>query len=164
MSRKCAEVCLTKEKALIRAPLRAWYDEHPGCRAGEMAVVIESSECRTSRYPCIHYTGNVGSSPRLVSVNTALYHTCFIRGQGCNWRSQRPNLTSSVISDVKPIIYFVTFTLLSLEKNGKMRASVAALVRGAFHLKFKKSTYQEDFLHLQEWHSITVDSKVLTSC
>ena len=35
----------------------------------------------------------------------ALYHTCFICGQRCKCWSHRPKLTSSMISDVKPIIY-----------------------------------------------------------
>ena len=57
----------------------------------------------------------------LVLVSKALYHTCFICGQRCKRWSRRPKLTSSVISDVKPIIYiYITFTSwvlpLSVEK------------------------------------------------
>ena len=40
---------------------------------------------------------------RLVPLNMALYHTCFI--QGCKWWSHWPKLVFSVISDVKSIIY-----------------------------------------------------------
>ena len=50
-----------------------------------------------------HYVA--GLEPRLVPLSKALYHTCFICGQRCKRWSRRPKLTSSVISDVKPIIY-----------------------------------------------------------
>ena len=50
-----------------------------------------------------HYVA--GFEPRLVLLSKALYHTCFICVQRCKWWSHRPKLTSSVISDVKPIIY-----------------------------------------------------------
>ena len=43
--------------------------------------------------------------PWLVLLAKALYHACFICGQTRRWWSCRPKLTSSVISDVKPIIY-----------------------------------------------------------
>ena len=46
-----------------------------------------------------------GFEPRLVSLIKALYHTSFICGQRCKCWYRRPKLTSSVISDVKPIIY-----------------------------------------------------------
>ena len=42
-------------------------------------------------------------------LSKVLYHTCFICGQRCKRWSHRPKLTSSVISDVKPIIYFFFF-------------------------------------------------------
>ena len=42
-------------------------------------------------------------------LSKALYHTCFTCGQRCKWWSRRPKLTSSVISDVKPIIYIIFF-------------------------------------------------------
>ena len=42
-------------------------------------------------------------------LSKALYHTCFICGQRCKWWSRRPKLTSSVISDVKPIIYIYIY-------------------------------------------------------
>ena len=54
---------------------------------------------------CIALCCVVGLYPRLVPLSKALYHTCFIRGQGCEWWSRRRKLPSSVISDVKPIIY-----------------------------------------------------------
>ena len=38
-----------------------------------------------------------------------------ICGQGCNWWSRRPKLISSVISDIKPIIY-----ILHLQVTGKV--------------------------------------------
>ena len=47
--------------------------------------------------------------PRLVPLSKALYHTCFICGQRCKYWSRRPKLTSSVISDVKHIIYILLF-------------------------------------------------------
>ena len=47
----------------------------------------------------------MGFEPWLLPLSKALYHTCFICGQRCKWWSRRPKLTSSVISDVKPIIY-----------------------------------------------------------
>ena len=47
--------------------------------------------------------------PRLVPLSKAPYHTCFICGQRCKWWSRRPKLTSSVISDVKQIIYIFFF-------------------------------------------------------
>ena len=47
--------------------------------------------------------------PRLVPISKALYHTCFICGQRCKWWSHRPKLTSSVISDVKAIIYICIY-------------------------------------------------------
>ena len=50
-----------------------------------------------------HYVA--GLEPRLVPLSKALYHTCFICGHRCKRWSRRPKLTSSVISDVKPIIY-----------------------------------------------------------
>ena len=40
-------------------------------------------------------------------LSKALYHTCFFCGQRCKCWSRRPQLTSSVISDVKPIIYIL---------------------------------------------------------
>ena len=43
--------------------------------------------------------------PRLVPLSRALYHTCFIYGQRCKCWSRRPKLISSVISDVKLVIY-----------------------------------------------------------
>ena len=52
-----------------------------------------------------HYVA--GFEPRLVPLSKALYHTCFICGQRCKWWSRWPKLTSSVISDVKPIIYIL---------------------------------------------------------
>ena len=42
-------------------------------------------------------------------LSKVLYHTCFICRQRCKWWSRRPKLTSSVISDVKPIICIFTF-------------------------------------------------------
>ena len=42
-------------------------------------------------------------------LSKALYHTCFIRGQGCKWWSRCLKLTSSVISNVKPNIYIYIF-------------------------------------------------------
>ena len=45
-------------------------------------------------------------------LSQALYHTCFICGQRCKCWSCQPKLTSSVISDVKTIIY-IFFTLAS---------------------------------------------------
>ena len=50
-----------------------------------------------------------GFESRLVLVSKALYHTCFICGRRCKWWSRRPKLTSSVISDVKPIIYIYIY-------------------------------------------------------
>ena len=47
-----------------------------------------------------------GFVPRLVPLSKVLYHSCFIRGQRCICWSCRLKLTLSVISDVKPIIYF----------------------------------------------------------
>ena len=44
---------------------------------------------------------------RLVPLSKALYHTCFICGQRCKWWFRRLKLTSSVISDVKPMTYFL---------------------------------------------------------
>ena len=60
----------------------------------------------------LHYAAIITlpvSNPRLVPLSKALYHTCFICGQRCKWWSRRPKLTSSVISDVKPIIYIFFF-------------------------------------------------------
>ena len=51
-----------------------------------------------------HYVA--GFEPRLMPLSKALYHTCFICGQRCKWWSRRPKLTSSVISDVKPMLHF----------------------------------------------------------
>ena len=48
-------------------------------------------------------------NPQLVPLSKVLYHTCFICGQRCKCWSRRPKLTSSVISDVKPIIYIFFF-------------------------------------------------------
>ena len=48
---------------------------------------------------------NLSITSRLVLQSKALYHTCFICGQRCKCWTRRPKLTSSVISDVKPIIY-----------------------------------------------------------
>ena len=53
-----------------------------------------------------HYVA--GFESRLVLLSKALYHTCFICGQRCKCWSRRPKLTSSVISDVKPIIYILS--------------------------------------------------------
>ena len=50
----------------------------------------------------------VGSFRGLCILSKALYHACFICGQSCKWWSHRPKLTSSVISDVTPIIYIFT--------------------------------------------------------
>ena len=57
-----------------------------------------------------HYVA--GFESRLVLLSKALYHTCFICGQRCKWWSRRPKLTSSVISDVKPITYILHFYLV----------------------------------------------------
>ena len=52
------------------------------------------------------------------SCTTALYHACFICGQRCKWWSQRPKLTSSVISDFKPILYsFFFFTFYTMNSG-----------------------------------------------
>ena len=45
--------------------------------------------------------------PAFVSLCKTLYQTCFSRGQGCKWWSYRPKVTSSVLSDVKPINYIL---------------------------------------------------------
>ena len=55
-----------------------------------------------------HYVA--GFEPRLVSLSKALYHICFICGQGCKWWSHRPKVTLPVIWDVKPIIHMYIFT------------------------------------------------------
>ena len=57
----------------------------------------------------MHNAGSVGSFPRLVSLSKIFSHTCFIHEQGCKWWSRLPKMTSSVISDVKPVIHFFTF-------------------------------------------------------
>ena len=41
----------------------------------------------------------------VVSLSIALYHTWLIFRQGCKWPSLQPKLTSSLISDIKSIIY-----------------------------------------------------------
>ena len=53
--------------------------------------------------------------PRLAPLSKVLHHTCFICGQRCKCWSRRPKLTSSVISDVKLIIfiYIYIFVLFS---------------------------------------------------
>ena len=54
-----------------------------------------------------HYVASF--EPRLVPLSKLLYHTCCICGQRCKCWSRRPKLTSSVISDVKHIIYIFTY-------------------------------------------------------
>ena len=65
--------------------------------------------------------------PRLVPLNKALYHTCFICGQRCKWWSRRPKLTSSVISDIKPIIYILLFfNFIKLQASERDKCSKIA--------------------------------------
>ena len=56
-----------------------------------------------------------GFESRLVLLCKALYHTCFICGQRCKWWSRLPKQISSVISDVKPIIYIYLHLLNRLD-------------------------------------------------
>ena len=49
-------------------------------------------------------------------LSKGLYHTCFIRGQRCKWWSHLLKLTSSVITDVKPIIYSYIFYIVPLTR------------------------------------------------
>ena len=47
-------------------------------------------------------------------LSKALYHASFICRQRCKWWSRRPKLTSSLISDVKPIIYILHLHFLKV--------------------------------------------------
>ena len=48
---------------------------------------------------------------RLVPLSKAFYHACSICEQRCECWSRRPKLTSLVISDVKPLIYILQFSI-----------------------------------------------------
>ena len=65
---------------------------------GYRFVVRQSSRC-------------VYRTPGFVPLSKALYHTCFICGQRCTRWSRRSKLTSSVTSDVKPIIYIYIYSI-----------------------------------------------------
>ena len=69
---------------------------------------------RTLCCTSVHYVGNVTSFTRLVSLSKTLYHTCFIRRQGCKWWCCWLKLTVAVIFYVKRIIYsfFYMITIL----------------------------------------------------
>ena len=71
----------------------------------EAGAIVQRSAYWTLDCACMHNEGNAGSFPQLVSLSKTFYHACFIYGQGCKCLSRQPKLTSSVISDVKPIIY-----------------------------------------------------------
>ena len=59
-------------------------------------------------------------------LSKTLYHTCFICGQRCKCWSRLPKLTSSVISDVKPIIYiFDIFDSLSVPRVKTYQDAIA---------------------------------------
>ena len=62
-------------------------------------TILFTTHCRGTRNESKQYIFYTGHHSK------ALYHTCFIREPGCNWWSRRPNLTPTVISDVKSTIY-----------------------------------------------------------
>ena len=86
-----AEVC----RLVLSAPCKSLWGRDS--RTGYCVGLAIPSLCGN------HYVA--GFESRLVLLSKALDHTCFIRGQRCKWWSRRPTLASSVISDVKPIIY-----------------------------------------------------------
>ena len=67
--------------------------------------------------------------PQRLPLSKALYHTCFICGQRCKCWSRRLKLTSSVISDVKPIIYiYIYIYILRATDNNKKWVMTKATV------------------------------------
>ena len=78
------------------------------CGAG-IAEWVSELELAIALLCSNHYIGCF--EPRLVPLSKVLYHTCFISGQRFKCWSRRPKLTSSVISDVKPIIYIYIYVL-----------------------------------------------------
>ena len=92
-------------------------------------VVVEERKWKLLR-PGLYSSGNVlnftlcialccvvGLYSWLVPLSKGLYHTCFIRGQGCKRSSRRLKLTLSVISDVKPIIYSTETAVLKIHND-----------------------------------------------
>ena len=75
-------------------------------RTGQCVELPIASLCGNHYVACFE--------PRLVPLSKVLYHTCFICGQRCKWWSRQPKLTSSVISDMKPIIYIYRFCCWTL--------------------------------------------------
>ena len=96
---------------MVMSPLidcsKAWSKNHEAllvlCGAG-IAEWVSALDWLSLRYAAI-----------ITLPVSTLYHTCFICGQRCKWWSRRPKLTSSVISDIKPIIYIYFF--LHMHRN-----------------------------------------------
>ena len=59
-------------------------------------------------------------------LSKALYHICVICGQRCKWWACRPKLSSSVISDVKSIIYIYILYLHPFEYVPSYHSPVAS--------------------------------------
>ena len=97
----CAVRVVRKCKATHRR--RFWWSNLWGrdSRMGQCVGLAIASLCGN------YYVA--GFESRLALLSKALYHTCFICGQRCKRWFRRPKLTSSVISDVKPIIYILHF-------------------------------------------------------
>ena len=68
---------------------RCHYQERNDEQQYELGLSISRSiivELRaTGATLCSELRSVVGSYPRLVPLSMAVYHTCFIRGQGCKW-------------------------------------------------------------------------------
>ena len=66
---------------------------------------VETYPAKSARNLGVIFDKNFNFCSHIFAISKALYHTCFICGQRCKWWSRQPKLTSSVISDIKPIIY-----------------------------------------------------------
>ena len=68
----------------------------------------------------------------IIIIIIQLYHTCSIRVQECKSWFRQPKLTSSVISNFKPVIYFCS------QKRKQARASINSRCPslGAHHIRF----------------------------
>ena len=117
-SKRCVLGCFLKiwvssARGLLKDPLD-WHQRLPlyFCRVEipQYCLIRKMPLCSLQGRPfffTLHplARGKSGFISRLVPLNKTPYHACFICGQRCNWWSRRPKMTSSVISDVKTVIY-----------------------------------------------------------
>ena len=90
---------------------RLWLERGKQCGAwiAERVSALDRLSLRCAAIITLRARIHPLPPPRLVHLSKALYHTCFICGQRCKCWSRRPQLTSSVISDDKAIIYIYIY-------------------------------------------------------